>query len=101
MLRHVAVFTWKPGTTERSLEAMRAGLAGLPGQIPEIRAYTFGPDAGLAEGNDAFAVVADFDDEEGWRRYATHPAHLEVIEELVRPLAATRHAVQLRCEEPS
>jgi len=101
MLRHVVVFTWKPGTSAESLADLRAGLAALPGQIPEIRAYSFGDDAGMAAGNEAFAVVADFDDEAGWRSYATHPSHVEVLDGLVRPILARRHAVQFHCDEPA
>ena len=98
MLRHVAVYTWKPGTTDEQIEAFRAGVLALLGQIPEIRALTLGPDAGLSDGNDAFALVADFDDAEAYRRYATNPTHLDVIERLLTPIRATRHAVQLEYE---
>jgi hypothetical protein len=95
-LTHVAVFSWKPGTTQAQLDAMADGLATLPGLIPEIRAYRFGPDAGLSPGSADFVVMADFDDEAGYRTYASDPRHLEVIERLVKPLVETRHALQFR-----
>lgn len=91
---HVAVFTFKPGTTEAQLEAARAALVELPSLIPEIRGYRFGSDAGLVPGNDDFAVVADFDDADGYRTYAVDPRHLDVIERLIRPITASRHAAQ-------
>ena len=95
MLRHVAVFTWKPGTTEDDTARLTRGLAALPGQIPEIRAYVFGPDAGLGTGNADFAVVADFDDAEAYARYAAHPAHQTLLADLLRPILAERHSVQV------
>ena len=70
------------------------GLGRLPGQIPELRAYRFGDDLGLVEANWHFAVVADFDDELGWRAYRDHPEHCRVIDEHIRPVLAERAAVQ-------
>jgi hypothetical protein len=98
MLRHVALFTWKPGTTAEQVQAFSRGLTGLPSAISAIRAYGFGPDAGIADGNADFALVADFDDEDGWRIYQQHPAHQRVITELARPIVEARHAVQYRID---
>ena len=95
MLRHVAVFRWIEGTAPAGIEAFASGLAGLPALIPSIRSYRFGPDAGLGlSANADFAVVADFDDAEGYAAYATHPAHQDVIGRLLRPLLAERLSVQ-------
>jgi len=92
---HLALFTWKPGTGDEQIRALCDGLATLPGLIPDIRSYRFGADAGLTEGNDRFAVVAEFDDVDAYRRYAADPRHRDVIERLLKPMMATRHAVQL------
>ncbi len=91
---HVALFTWKPGTSDAQVQALSDALAQLPAQIPDIRSYRLGPDAGVAVGNDRFAVVAEFDDLEAYKRYASDPRHREVIDRLVKPLLGTRHAVQ-------
>jgi len=94
MLRHVALFSWKPEATEVSIRAFSDGLAALPAEIAEIRSYRFGPDMRLGEGNDDFALVADFDDAATYRRYAEHPAHRHLVAELLMPIVAGRHAVQ-------
>lgn len=94
MLRHVAVFTFRSDTPPAQLAALEDGLARLPGLVPEIRGYTYGRDAGLAPGNDQFAVVADFDDAAAYARYAAHPDHQRLIATLIRPIMATRHAIQ-------
>lgn len=93
-LTHVALFTWKAGTTDVQVTALRHGLAALPALIPAIRSYRFGPDAGFGPGNDDFAVVAVFDDAAGYRTYVADPHHVDVVERLVKPILATRHAVQ-------
>jgi hypothetical protein len=96
--RHVVLFRWKPGTGEAELAALEAALRALPAAVPEIRAYRFGRDAGRVAGNFDFAIVADFADRDAWRRYVDHPAHVKLVAEHVRPLAAERAAVQLGVE---
>ena len=95
MIRHVACLTWKPGVTAAEVEAVRVALVALPGQVPEIRAYTVGSDLTLTDGNADFAIVADFDDADAWRRYQHHPAHRAVLTEQILPILAARAAVQL------
>jgi hypothetical protein len=90
----VVCLTWAPATTPADVEAVRVALAALPGRIPEIRAYAVGPDAGAAEGNADFGIVADFDDVAGWRCYQDHPEHQRVLAELIRPRLAARTAIQ-------
>jgi hypothetical protein len=97
VLRHVALFTWKPGASAAQIDAVATALRELPARIPEIRDYRVGPDVGAAEGNHDFAVVADFDSLAGFRAYRDHPAHRAVLEEGIRPLLAARAAVQYEC----
>lgn len=99
MIRHVVLFRWADGTTEAAKEAVAAALAGLPGQIPAIRDYRFGSDAGLADGNYDFAVTADFDDEADYVTYRDHPMHRAAITEHIAPIVAERVAVQLRLDD--
>ena len=94
MLRHVVCLTWHPDATVDEVAAVHAALAELPGAIDDIRGYRFGSDAGLGPANADFAVVADFDDADGWRRYMEHPAHQAVLVDRIRPILASRTAVQ-------
>jgi hypothetical protein len=59
-----------------------------------MESLTVSPDAGLVDGNAHTVLVADFRDEESFRRYAQDPVHQAVIAELVRPWLAARSAVQ-------
>ena len=62
-----------------------AALEALAATLPEVRSLAVGADLGLREGNAGFAVVATFDDVDGFRVYADHPEHLRVIKELIGP----------------
>src|SRR5438874_108708 len=92
--RHVVMMRWAEAATEAQLEALIEGLGRLPGQIPQIRHYTFGRDAGLAEGNYDFVIVAEFADVEDYKVYRDHPDHVALINDLLKPILASRAAVQ-------
>jgi hypothetical protein len=94
MYRHVALFRWTPDATDEQRRRLPVELTRLPGLIPEIRAYSFGPDVGGVDGHWDFAVVADFDDRAGWEAYQRHPQHQRVIAESIAPIRAERATIQ-------
>src|SRR5438105_14147738 len=94
MVRHVALFRWKPETSEEDVSRLEAALRQLRQKIPCIQAYRFGRDLGVQDGNADFGLVADFSDEDGLRTYADHPDHQAVIASLIRPITERREAIQ-------
>lgn len=94
MLRHVVMIKLKEEAPADAGDALREGLSQLPGKIEEIKAYTFGADLGLREGNFDFCLVADFEDAEAFGRYVVHPDHQRFVTETLTPVAETRVAVQ-------
>jgi hypothetical protein len=93
-VRHVATFTFVDAVTEEQIADVTAGLAALPDAIPEIEGFTFGPDAGLNDGNAHYSVVADFPSIAAYLAYRDHPAHQAVLADRIRPILAARAAVQ-------
>ncbi|HEY1343730.1 MAG TPA: Dabb family protein [Streptosporangiaceae bacterium] len=96
MFRHVVLFTWTEDATAAQKHALAGELRKLPSVIDAIRLYHVGPDAGLNPGNFDFAVVADFDDADGYLAYRDHPVHREVVEKYLNPIVTRRAAVQYR-----
>lgn len=95
MITHVVMFRWRPEMPEGQVERIVAALSGLPASIDTIRSYACGADVGAAgAANFDFAVVATFDDIDGWRAYDTHAEHDRVRAEVVRPWIAERASVQ-------
>ncbi len=94
MFRHVVLFTWKDDATDAQKQALHDELAKMPPAIDVIRAYKFGPDAGIMPANCDYAVAADFDDQAGYLAYRDHPVHRELVERYVNPIVAKRAAVQ-------
>lgn len=95
MIRHIVLFTWTDEATDAQKDAVTQELRKLPDLIPQIRAYTVGPDAGINQGNKEYAVVADFDSAEDYLIYRDHPDHQAIIAARIKPIVATRAAVQL------
>ena len=95
MIRHTVVFRFAEGTPAERVQAIREALMGLPGRVPEVRSFSCGGDLGLREGNADFAIVAEFDDEEGWRAYQDDPEHQRIIRELIAPVTEQRLAAQI------
>ena len=87
--RHVVLLTLDDAC---DVDAVVAALRELPAAIPELRAYDVARDAGLVDGNATLSVVADFDDEQGWRTYTDHPAHQQIIQDKIRPHLKDRAA---------
>jgi len=94
MIRHVVLFTWTAEATEEQKRAVYEELVKMPSAIEAIRAYRFGPDAGINPANSDYAVVADFDDAAGYLAYRDHPAHRALVERYVTPIVASRAAIQ-------
>ena len=94
MFRHVSLFTFTPETTQERQQELARQLRTLPGAIQEIKDYHVGPDAGLNPGNYQFGIVADFASVEDYLVYRDHPVHQELIQAYVRPIVASRAAVQ-------
>jgi quinol monooxygenase YgiN len=94
VIRHVVMFRFAEDAPDDIAEQFRAALATLPGIVPGILRYEFGPDAGINQGNHDFVVVADFDDRAAYLAYRDHPEHQRLIRELFAPAASARAAVQ-------
>jgi hypothetical protein len=94
MFRHVVLFSWTQDATQEQQHALASELRKLPAAVDSIRGYHVGPDARVNQGNFDFAVVAEFDDADGYRAYRDHPAHRAVVEQYVSPIVARRAAVQ-------
>ena len=94
MIMHVAIFTWREGTTAEDVARVEAELARMPGVIPALREYHFGSNLGLRPGTADFAVIAVLERAE-LAAYLDHPEHQRVVREVISPLLATRTAIQL------
>ncbi len=93
MVKHIILWQLKDeiqGTEKEEVKAgIKAGLEGLQGQIPgliDIRVQT----ECLLSSNADVMLDSTFVDENALKIYASHPAHVNVADNKVRPYTKTR-----------
>jgi hypothetical protein len=92
MIRNVVMGRLRPDVPRQAVEeALAAILALQPEGCVDMRV---GVDAGLRPGNWGFSIVADFVDEEAYRRYDLESRHNQVREELFAPICEDIARVQ-------
>ena len=101
MLRHIALFRFKPEATDEQISAAMGALSALPDQIDALRKFRFGPDAGITDGAWDFAVVALLDDADDYAEYRDHPAHVAALRDYVVPLLSEAARIQFESEGES
>ncbi len=94
MIMHLALFTWREGTTREDIARVEAELSRMPSVVPALHEYHFGPNLGLRPGTADFAVCAILPQAE-LSTYLDHPEHQRVVREVISPLLAARAAVQV------
>ncbi|MBW2370025.1 MAG: Dabb family protein [Deltaproteobacteria bacterium] len=82
MLKHVVLLKFKTDTTDMDIQDIEAGLAGLPGRIPEIKGYELGRDVVRSDRSYDFGLVSAFVDQAGLKAYQTHPDHVGVVNKI-------------------
>jgi hypothetical protein len=98
MFRHVVQMSWNRPLSEQELARVCSVLDELGAQSPDVRAFSHGPDAGIREGGASYALIADFDDPEGWKAYSVHPAH-DSVRNVLRDLVREQSVVQFWAED--
>jgi hypothetical protein len=98
MLRHVALFRFKPETTDEQIEVAMVALSALPERIDVLRRFRFGPDAGITEGAWDFALVAVLDNAHDYVAYRDDPAHKAVLRDSIAPLISEAARIQFESE---
>ena len=93
MIRHVVLLNWKPGTTDDQIRKVEDDLARMPDLMPTIRRYEGGRDLGVTGSHD-FAIVADFDTIDDYRRYADQPDHVAITRDVIGPILESIARVQ-------
>lgn len=92
MVKHIILWSLKDMTEDEKnsvKQGIKSGLEGLYGQIPgllEIKVQT----ESLPSSNADIMLDSTFESEDALKNYATHPAHVAVADEKVRPFTQTR-----------
>lgn len=101
MIKHMIIWTLKEELSMEEKETVKAGikegLEGLAGKIPgllEIKVHI----NGLSSSNADLMLDSSFETEEALKNYATHPDHVAVADEKVRPFTQTRSCLDFEVQ---
>ena len=93
MVKHIILWQLKDEFTvaerEEIKKGIKSGLEGLSGKIEgltEIKVFT----QPLPSSNADLMLWSVFENEDALKNYATHPLHVKVADEKVRPFTKTR-----------
>ena len=93
MVRHIILWTLKDTFGEEEKKEIKKNakehLEGLYGKVPSLRRIAVHTDP-LPSSNCDMMLESAFDDEQGLKDYAVHPAHVAVANEFVRPFTISR-----------
>ncbi len=79
MIRHVAVFKWKPGFPDKDLNEWMNRLRALPEHIEELSSLTVGTDVLHGGRSWDAAVVADVANLKALATYNENPEHQAIL----------------------
>lgn len=88
MIRHHVITTLNDDAKHMGAEIKDALLEWVAG-VPECKSFEIGLDLELADNTGDIAIVAQFDSVEDYRVYATDERHVEIIQTMIAPNAAS------------
>lgn len=91
MVKHIILWKLKDDVADKAAikAGIKGGLEGLKGKIPGLVDIRVNAE-GLASSSADVMLDSTFESEAALKRYAIHPAHVEVANTKVRPFTATR-----------
>lgn len=94
MVKHVILWTLDPKLSEEEKVAVKAdikeGLEGLVGKVPGLIDVRVNIDGRLASSNADVMLDSTLESEAALKAYATHPEHVAVADNKVRPYTVQR-----------
>ena len=95
VLRHIVLFSFRPDVSAAERAAILGAIRGLKADVPALRSLEMGENGSPARAQGyTHVLIETFDDRAGLSEYATHPAHVPVLERL-RAAAGQLLAVDL------
>ncbi len=92
MIRHIVMWKFNDETSRDSIVEMQKRLEDLREKVPSLVEISVGPDISHKERSWDMALNSCFNSVDDLRAYATHPAHLKVVE-FIKPLVKETAAV--------
>jgi hypothetical protein len=98
MIVHLVLFKWKEEATSESITATIEALKRLKSKIPNIIDLSCGQNFTNRAQGFQHGLVVKLRDRSDLEAYAVHPAHQEVVQNLIKPILADIIALDYEVE---
>ena len=95
MFTHLGMLTLDNTATNEQRSSIAEGLAGLVGVVDGLVSARVGLDLNLTEGSASLVFLMEFNSEDAWRAYSSHPAHKALVTERIAPILTSRASLQV------
>lgn len=94
MYHHVVTFQFKPDVSDSEVNNLAKDLKEFANGLPGLTSYACGPDLGLRDNSEDFAVAAVFKTVEAMQTYLDHPEHHAIVAKYGPTMLAGKHSSQ-------
>ena len=84
MIKHLVLFKFKEGVTDREREGLAYELECLSGVVSQVKSLQVAFDAGRKNNSYDLALDSEFDTMADMECYLAHPAHVKALENVSR-----------------
>ena len=92
MLRQVTLIKFKSGISDQQIENLSVEFSKIANVVNGILRFDFGPDKNLEDTTMDYALVIDFDSQDSWKEYRSHPEHVSFAKNAMRIIERVERA---------
>ena len=92
VLRQITLIKFKTGVSDQQIKELSVGFSKIANIVNGILQFDFGPDKNLEDKSMDYALVIDFDSQDSWKEYRSHPEHVSFAKNAMRIIERVERA---------
>ena len=92
VLRQITLIKFKTGVSDQQIKELSVGFSKIANIVNGILQFDFGPDKNLEDTSMDYALVIDFDSQDSWKEYRSHPVHVSFAKNAMRIIERVERA---------
>ena len=92
VLRQITLIKFKTVVSDQQIKELSVGFSKIANIVNGILQFDFGPDKNLEDTSMDYALVIDFDSQDSWKEYRSHPEHVSFAKNAMRIIERVERA---------
>lgn len=92
VLRQITLIKFKTGVSDQQIKELSVGFSKIANVVNGILQFDFGPDKNLEDKSMDYALVIDFESQDSWKEYRSHPEHVSFAKNAMRIIERVERA---------